>query len=226
MSPGGVNQPEAGNAARMTRRGILIGLPAFLAACQTTPTLLNINPASTIYGPIPDEPFPVPAVDLAYVNPDYYRAVVPTPTFITGNPGDIVVDTTNKYLYLVQDDGMCRRYGVGVGREGFGWSGRAVIERKAEWPTWTPPAAMVARDASARPWANGMPGGLNNPLGARALYLYQGGNDTLYRIHGTIEPWSIGTAVSSGCVRLINQDIIDLYQRVPTGTRVTVMATA
>jgi lipoprotein-anchoring transpeptidase ErfK/SrfK len=118
---------------------------------------------------------------------------------------------------------MAMRYGIGVGREGFSWSGDAVIQRKAEWPKWTPPAEMVARDPKAAEWANGLPGGLSNPLGARALYLFQGNRDTLYRIHGTTEPYSIGTNVSSGCIRLINQDIVDLYSRVPVGTRVVVL---
>ncbi len=109
------------------------------------------------------------------------------------------------------------RYGVGVGREGFGWNGSATILRKAAWPKWTPPAEMVARDPSAAPWAKGMPGGPQNPLGARALYLFQNGRDILYRIHGTIEPRSIGKSMSSGCIRLLNQDVIDLYRRAPNG---------
>ena len=114
------------------------------------------------------------------------------------------------------------RYGVGLGREGFGWNGTATIERKAQWPTWTPPAEMIAREPELEEYRNGMPPGLGNPLGARALYLYQNGRDTLYRLHGTQEAYSIGRAVSSGCVRLLNQDIIDLHMRVPTGSRVVV----
>ncbi|MGD9740389.1 MAG: L,D-transpeptidase, partial [Bauldia sp.] len=196
------------------------------AACQTitVPTEdVSTARARQMYGPMPNERFPIPAVDLSYIDPAYYRTEVLMPMSIQGNPGDIIVDPRSKYLYLVQGGGSAIRYGVGVGREGFGWSGRATIQRKAEWPTWTPPPAMVARDPSARPWANGMPGGLDNPLGARALYLYQGSRDTLYRIHGTNAPWTIGTSASSGCIRLINQDIIDLYNRVPIGTRVTVL---
>jgi lipoprotein-anchoring transpeptidase ErfK/SrfK len=106
------------------------------------------------------------------------------------------------------------------------WSGRAVVGRKAEWPRWTPTREMIARDSRNAEWANGMPGGLGNPLGARALYLYHGKQDSSYRIHGTNEPWSIGKAVSSGCIRLFNQDIIDLYRRVPVGTPVVVLATS
>ena len=140
--------------------------------------------------------------------------------------GTIVVDTRRKYLYLVQGNGRAMRYGIGVGRQGFSWSGDAIIRRKAKWPTWTPPAAMVERDAFAAEWAGGMPGGPRNPLGARALYLYQGKVDTLYRIHGTFVPSSIGKAVSSGCIRMINADVADLYDRVPTGTRVVVLQNA
>jgi lipoprotein-anchoring transpeptidase ErfK/SrfK len=140
--------------------------------------------------------------------------------------GTIVVDTRRKYLYFVQGGGRAMRYGIGVGRQGFSWSGDAIIRRKAKWPTWTPPAAMVERDPFAAEWADGMPGGPRNPLGARALYLYQGNVDTLYRIHGTFVPSSIGKAVSSGCIRMINADVADLYNRVPTGTRVVVLQNA
>jgi lipoprotein-anchoring transpeptidase ErfK/SrfK len=115
------------------------------------------------------------------------------------------------------------RYGVGVGRDGFGWSGIVEIGRKAEWPVWTPPAEMIARDPKAAQYASGMPGGVDNPLGARALYLYKDGQDTIYRIHGTNEPWSIGMNISSGCIRMRNPDIEDLYARVPVGTKVIVI---
>jgi lipoprotein-anchoring transpeptidase ErfK/SrfK len=123
----------------------------------------------------------------------------------------------------VRDDGTAIRYGVGVGREGFGWHGRATVRRKAEWPTWTPPHEMTLRDHEAAKWASGMPGGPENPLGARAMYLYQGDRDTLYRLHGNNDPSSIGKAVSSGCIRLLNHDIIDLFNRVPVGTPVVVL---
>ena len=140
--------------------------------------------------------------------------------------GTIVVDPDQRFLYLILDDGQALRYGVGVGREGSRWSGRAKIRRKAEWPTWTPTKNMIRRDPKLARWARGMPGGPENPLGARALYLYQGRRDTLYRIHGTNQPWSIGRAVSAGCVRLLNKDIVDLYSRVPLGTSVLVLASA
>ncbi|MEM8796697.1 MAG: L,D-transpeptidase [Pseudomonadota bacterium] len=137
--------------------------------------------------------------------------------------GTIVVDTKNKYLYHVIGNGKAWRYGVGVGKAGFTWSGAATIKRKAEWPAWHPPAAMRARErAKGRILPVRMEGGIRNPLGARALYLYQGGRDTLYRIHGTNDPGSIGLNVSSGCIRLRNEDVEHLYQRVKLGSRVVV----
>ena len=135
-------------------------------------------------------------------------------------PGTIVIDTTAKFLYLVQPDGKARRYGVGVGQEGKVWTGTQTITRKAEWPDWRPPAEMIAREsAKGRTLPVFMAGGPENPLGARALYL----GSTLYRIHGTNAPWTIGTNVSSGCIRLRNEDVVDLYERVGVGTKVVVM---
>lgn len=138
------------------------------------------------------------------------------------DPGTIVVDPKEKFLYQVLAYGSAVRYGVGVGRAGFEWSGSAKIGMKRRWPRWVPPADMVARDPRARPWANGQPGGPENPLGSRALYLYANGEDTLYRIHGTNEPNSIGKAMSSGCIRMLNQDIAELYEDVIVGTPVIV----
>jgi len=175
---------------------------------------------------VPDsqEPFPIAPVDLSRIDQRYWRQTVPDPT---GAPvGTIVVDPGAKFLWLVAENGQAIRCGIGVGRQGFGWSGSAKILRKAEWPTWTPPADMMARDPDTQQWADGMPGGPDNPLGARALYLYQNGVDTLYRLHGTSGPWSIGRAVSSGCIRLLNADVIDLYRRVPVGTEVVVRPSA
>jgi lipoprotein-anchoring transpeptidase ErfK/SrfK len=137
-------------------------------------------------------------------------------------PGTIIISTRKRRLFYVLADGTAISYGVGVGRFGFTWRGVAKIGRKAEWPAWHPPAEMVERDPLAAKYADGMPGGPNNPLGARALYLYEGNRDTLYRIHGTREPWSIGLAVSSGCIRMLNEEVIDLYNRVKIGTRVLV----
>ena len=138
-------------------------------------------------------------------------------------PGTIIIDGNQHFLYLVQPGQQAIRYGIGVGKDGFGWAGIVRVGRTAEWPTWTPPAEMVARDPNARPWANGMPGGPDNPLGARALYLYEGEHDTIYRIHGTPEPWTIGLDVSSGCIRMNNDDITDLYSRVAVGAKVIVL---
>jgi len=211
------------------RRAFLVGGgAAVLAGCTTSglPAPETAGPAGVpprylaMYGPRPDEPFPIPAVDIARVNPAYWRQEVADPT--GEPPGTVVVDTGNFVLYWTMEGGRAMRYGVGLGREGFGWDGTATIARKAAWPTWTPPAEMIAREPELEKYRNGMAPGLDNPLGARALYLYQGRRDTLYRLHGTQEAYSIGRAVSSGCVRLLNQDIIDLYERVPDGTRVVV----
>ena len=138
-------------------------------------------------------------------------------------PGTILIDTKEKYLYYVLPNRKAIRYAVATGDEAFGWTGEAIIQRKAEWPRWTPPAEMLQRWPHLRPHAGGMTGGPENPLGARALYLYQNGRDTLYRIHGTNEPETIGRAASSGCIRMRNVDVIDLFNRVPNGTKVVVI---
>ncbi len=152
------------------------------------------------------------------LNPIYLPQDV---TYTKGHKaGTIVIDTKNKFLYLVGENGKARRYGVGVGKQGFSWKGTQTISRKAEWPTWTPPAAMIARERKkGRILPAQMKGGINNPLGARALYL----GDTLYRIHGTNAPSTIGKAVSSGCIRMRNQDVEELYENVPVGTKVVVL---
>lgn len=139
-------------------------------------------------------------------------------------PGTIVVNSRERFLYLVTGSSSARRYGVAIGKEGLGWTGTATIKVKAEWPSWTPTAEMIARSPKqyAR-YKNGMPGGSSNPLGARALYLYQGKRDTSIRIHGTTQPWSIGQAASNGCFRMVNEHVIDLYSRVKTGTKVVVL---
>jgi lipoprotein-anchoring transpeptidase ErfK/SrfK len=138
--------------------------------------------------------------------------------------GTIVIDTRAHFLYFVLGDGRAIRYGVGVGRTGFGWKGTVRVGNKAEWPGWTPPPAMVAREARrGNRLPAYMPGGPDNPLGARALYLYRDGADTGYRIHGTSEPWTIGLNVSSGCIRLNNSDVTDLYERASVGAKVIVI---
>lgn len=214
----------------LSRRGFVIGTAALaLAGCQTTSspqrkvvTDLRQDPYyKAVYGPLPNEKFPVPAVNLAQISDDkYLRQVVNYTGPEVG--GTVVVDPGNRFLYLVRGDGTALRYGVGVGRAGFGWNGDAVIQYKRQWPKWTPPADMIARQPELEEFRYGMAPGIENPLGARALYLFNDGKDTLYRLHGTNEQWSIGKNVSSGCIRLLNQDVIDLYNRIPNGTRVVV----
>jgi len=207
--------------------GITI-LAMALAGCVSTqaPQQADLNvPHPTyvaMYGPQPNEKFPLPATDISSVDPQFLRREVAYDT--RERPGTIVVDTANRHLYLVRENGRAIRYGIGVGAEGMKWAGRAQVGRKAAWPRWTPTAAMIKRDPERnRPWANGMRPGPGNPLGPRALYLFQDGRDTLYRIHGTTEPDTIGQAVSSGCIRMLNQDILDLYSRVPVGAPVVVL---
>jgi lipoprotein-anchoring transpeptidase ErfK/SrfK len=214
----------------LSRRGFLAGgasLAALsLAGCATERMRIEMPSFSQyyldMYGPLPDERFPVPAIDLTKLKADMFRTDVADPT--GERAGTIVVNTSERHLYLVQEGGRAIRYGVGIGREGFAWEGRAAVGRKAVWPTWTPPLEMQERQPETREWAGGMPPGLTNPLGARAMYIYQGGRDTLYRLHGTMEVATIGQAVSSGCVRLLFHDIIDLYQRCPVGTPIVVNA--
>lgn len=227
-TPSETGQRKSSNT---TRRAFLLGSAAtagaMLAACQTTQTSVEpdeprINPLYLdMYGSMPEERFPVPAIDLRRVDPAYFRRVVPDPT--GERPGTLVVDTADRYLYLVRADGRAVRYGVGIGKAGFEWSGQGYIAYKKKWPTWTPPAEMIEREPELAKWADGQPPGLTNPLGARALYIFRDGSDTLYRLHGTGEAWSIGRAVSSGCVRLLHQDVIDLYDRVPAGAPIIVV---
>jgi len=173
-----------------------------------------------VYGPRPNEQFPLPAIDITQVDPIYYRQEV---NYVSSEPpGTIIVDTPNRFLYLVEPGGRAMRYGVGIGRAGFDWGGTARIGAKREWPKWFPPKEMRERQPELEKYAGGMDPGLNNPLGARALYIYEGQKDTLYRVHGTPEAWSIGKAVSSGCVRMLQQDIIDLYGRVALNSKIVV----
>jgi lipoprotein-anchoring transpeptidase ErfK/SrfK len=191
------------------------------------PFLSGPDPYSTVYAESSSEPFPVPALRLSDVDPTYLRKSIYYPT--ADPPGTIVIDPQRHFLYLVEGGGRAIRYGVGVGRTGFEWSGVATVHDKQEWPDWYPPKEMIERQPEIRRMMSelqsgvGMHGGPRNPLGARALYLWQGNKDTLYRIHGTVEPWTIGKNVSSGCIRMINQDVIDLYQRTPIGAMVQVL---
>jgi len=213
----------------MSRRVFLLSAASALAGCATTAQQPQPAPRPAIsayyyemYGPINDEPFPIDAADLTKVDPKFLRQEVAYDT--TEPPGTIVIDTQARFLYLVRENGRALRYGIGVGKEGLAFEGRAVIGYKRKWPRWTPTRSMIEREPERYgPLAGGMEPGVRNPLGPRALYLFQNGVDTLFRIHGTTEDWSIGRAVSSGCIRLLNQDIIDLYDRVPTGSRVVVL---
>jgi lipoprotein-anchoring transpeptidase ErfK/SrfK len=214
----------------ISRRVFLAGAPLALAGCasqdgQYIAAGPIVDPQyAEMYGALEGEPFPVPAIDLSKVDPQFLRREVAYETY--EQPGTIVVDPGARYAYLIMEGGRALRYGVGVGKEeAFNFQGEATIARKAEWPRWTPTNDMIAREpARYAQYAGGLPGGPTNPLGPRALYLYRDGRDTLYRLHGTIEPWTIGKMVSSGCVRFLNQDIIDLYRRAPTGTKVVVLA--
>jgi lipoprotein-anchoring transpeptidase ErfK/SrfK len=224
------DDPRGSSAGRLSRRLFLVSTPVFLAGCMSaggnmTTAALPAGPDpfyQAMYGPKPDELFPLPATDIAKVDERFFRQQV---DYHRGEPaGTVVVDTQNRFLYLVQEGGKAMRYGIGVGKAGLEFEGTAEVTLKREWPRWTPTQSMIERqpDRYAQ-YAGGMEPGLSNPLGPRALYLFQNGVDTLYRIHGTSEPWSIGLAVSSGCIRLFNQDIIDLYGRVPLGSTVVVL---
>jgi lipoprotein-anchoring transpeptidase ErfK/SrfK len=156
--------------------------------------------------------------NFAKIDPKWRRQVVQYHS--TEPQGTVVVDTRNHFLYVIFENQTALRYGAGVGREGFQWFGRARIDRKAIWPDWVPPPEMLERQPDLPRFVSGGP---DNPLGPRALYLYRDGQDLGYRLHGTLEPWSIGSDVSSGCIRMFSEDVIDLYQRCPKGTRVLVL---
>ena len=166
---------------------------------------------ASLYGPMSIDPQVAPAARAT-------RTVMRDPT--EEKPGTVTVDTKNRWLYLSLENGDAVRYDIGVGRDGFAWSGTAYVARRAEWPTWTPPVEMIRRRPDIPHF---MKGGIDNPLGARAMYLYNGKGDTMFRIHGTNEPDTIGQAVSSGCIRLLNADVIDLYDRIKLGAKVVVL---
>lgn len=213
----------------LTRRAFVLGTPFIVAGC-TTARITPPKPRKReipqyyrdMYAAVEGEPFPVPAPDLTKIDPQYYRQEVPYQGSEPG--GAVVVDTQNRFLYLLLGNGRALRYGVGVGKAGLAFEGTGVIQYKREWPRWTPTQDMIVREPKRYgPLSAGMEPGPTNPLGARALYLFKDGVDTLYRIHGTNEDWSIGRSISSGCIRLLNQDIIDLHRRVLNGTRVVVL---
>jgi lipoprotein-anchoring transpeptidase ErfK/SrfK len=202
-------------------RGSVVSLGALgLAGCAASDGM-SLAQAAKVYGPAPDEKFPIPAVDVSKIDPKYYRRTVHYDT--DEAVGTIIVDPSKYYVYRIEGDGNATRYGANVGRAGFLWSGEAYVGRKAEWPVWTPPKEMIERQPEAGKYAGGMPGGLDNPLGARTLYLYQNGVYTLYTIYSTSDPESIGTNVTSGCTGLLSQDMIDLYSQTPVKTKVIVL---
>ncbi len=233
------NPPKLRRTPQVSRRAVLRALLPSLAGLATIvaggrPAFATADIAAPARHPdtartnLPvdgeAELFPIAHDDVRKVSRRFRRKEVAYET--SEVPGTIIVDVDARQLYFTLPGGRAQRYGIGVGKQGFEWSGAAVIRRKAKWPRWVPPKEMVARDHLAAQWASGMPGGPDNPLGARALYLYQGEVDTLYRIHGTSQPQSIGKAVSSGCIRLLNADVADLFERVPIGTKVVVLPSA
>jgi len=205
----------------------MTGFQPFLLATITAALLTTANAPSAHAMP----PSPVVAQDGAPVmkvseqrkpKPEFLRKRVRLQT--SEAPGTIIINTQTKYLYFVEGNNRATRYGVGVGREGFGWSGRVDVGRKAEWPDWRPPATMIARErAKGRKLPAFVAGGPDNPLGARALYLYKGGRDTIFRVHGTNQPWTIGQNMSSGCIRMMNEDVTHLYNRAGVGSKVIVI---
>ena len=205
----------------------MIKLMPGLAAAGLVLSLMSASAFAAPAGSTPDNAQrPAQIVRVAqmpkYVKPEFKRKKVRLVT--TEVAGTVIIDTNNKYLYLVEGNNRATRYGIGVGRDGFGWSGVVKIGRKAEWPDWTPPSEMRRREAAKGHIIPAFQeGGEDNPLGARAMYLYQGGRDTIFRIHGTNQPWTIGLNMSSGCIRMMNADVTHLYDRAPVGTKVIVI---
>lgn len=227
-----MKHPQSGHPRRAFLRALgSFGL-ASLAGCTTVgqpdsrESTAKLPPlrSDALYRALPNEKFPIPAIKPGQLKQEYRRRRVRYRT--SEAPGTVIVDTRNFYLYHIEPGSSAMRYGVGLGRAGFAWSGRARIAWKRKWPKWTPPDEMIRREPHLSRWSadnGGMPPGLSNPLGSRALYIFQGNRDTLYRLHGTPEVASIGRAVSSGCVRLLNHDVIDLYDRVTSGSAIVVV---
>ncbi len=214
------------NRTQFTRRSLLVGASVSLGAmglagCVTDDGGMSLAEAEKHYGAVADKKFPIAAVDISQVDRKYFRRTVNYES--NEAPGTIIVDNANYFVYRIEGDGKATRYGANVGRQGFLWHGEAYIGRKAEWPTWTPPPEMIKRQPEVAKYARGMPGGPENPLGARTLYLYQNNRYTLYTIYSTSEPDTIGTNLTSGCTGLLTQDMIDLYDRTTVKTKVIVM---
>ena len=217
----------------LTRRSLVwLGAAAGLAACAPPPpaaTLLATPPAypplPDFYGPVYGEPFPIAAVPEGVLAPEYWRQEVANP-WPDHKPGTIVVDPDAALLHFVRSPETAMRYGVSVGAQGFAWHGTARLQFMRKWPRWNVPDSMAARRPDLAPYTvanGGMDAGPGNPMGARALYLFQDGVDTLYRIHGNAAPKEIGHAVSSGCIRMLDQDVIDLHDRAVHGAAVIVL---
>ncbi|MCX5516516.1 hypothetical protein C3941_18750 [Kaistia algarum] len=215
--------PGSRRAGVPSRRAFLIGAGASLGALSLAGCVggMSYAEAQKVYGPVADPKFPIPAVNLAKLDAKYYRRTVKYETKEAA--GTIIIDPKNHYVYRIEGNGMATRYGANVGRDGFRWNGDVYVGRKGEWATWTPPKEMIARQPEAAKYAAGMPGGLDNPLGARTLYLYQDNVYTLYTIYATSHPDSIGKGVTSGCTGLLSQDMIDLYDKTPVGTKVVML---
>lgn len=194
---------------------------ALLAACGPSPSADTVQREHPMYPGIQDGDFFIPPVPMRYLISTNIRTEVPY--LGPDEPGSIVVDTYARRLYHVHEGGVATRYAIAVGREGLAFRGSGVVGHKQEWPSWQPTRNMIrTQPETYAQYAAGLPGGLDNPLGARALYLYRGGRDTYFRIHGTIDPASIGRATSAGCIRLFNQDALHLYENTESGTRVHV----
>lgn len=216
-------EARLGQPAVLGRRAFLIGAGASLGALTLSGCMggMSLAEAQKVYGPVPDDKFAIPAVNLDKLNPKYYRRTVDYPS--KEAVGTIIIDPKNYYVYRIEAGGKATRYGANVGRDGFRWNGDVYVGRKGEWATWTPPKEMIARQPEAAKYAAGMPGGLDNPLGARTLYLYQDNVYTLYTIYATSHPDSIGKGVTSGCTGLLSQDMIDLYNKTEVGTKVIML---
>ncbi len=200
----------------MKRRMFLAGAASSLLAAPAL-ARKDLKEAEWVIGIIPEMPFDIQLMNLERIPPAFRRQDVRWGG--REEAGSVIVDVAARHLYSIQGNGKAIRFGIAVGREGVGWAGTTVVGRKAKWPTWTPTANMRRRNPKLPVQVKGGP---ENPLGARALYLYRDGRDTLYRIHGTNEPWSIGKAASSGCFRMLNEDVFELYGSVPVGARVYV----
>lgn len=226
-----VSGSDAGHS--ISRRTAMFGgCAALLSGCAPTRnrlltqpdptqrTALDTDPAS-IYAAMHDDDKALPQVNYRKLDPKLWRRRVIAPAGAL--PGTILVRLKEYQLFLIGHDGMATRYGIGIGAQGYSWAGKGEIAHKRAWPRWTPPTEMIARHPELAQYRVGKPGGIDNPLGARALYIFHNGADTLYRMHGTPEWWTIGRSMSSGCIRMINQDVIDLYERTCDGTPLLVM---